>query len=77
VDLATISDPAERRKQRRLAKNRATAATSRERKRKQLTELQHRVNQLEAANASLNKALAQRDHELSMLRNGAHNRAPH
>lgn len=29
VDLATISDPQERRKQRRLAKNRATAATSR------------------------------------------------
>lgn len=29
VDLSTISDPAERRKQRRLAKNRATAATSR------------------------------------------------
>lgn len=29
VDLTTITDPAERRKQRRLAKNRATAATSR------------------------------------------------
>lgn len=29
VDLTTIADPAERRKQRRLAKNRATAATSR------------------------------------------------
>jgi cyclic AMP-dependent transcription factor ATF-2 len=77
VDLATISDPAERRKQRRLAKNRATAATSRERKRKQMSELQHRVNQLEATNASLNKLLAQRDQELATLRNGAHNRAPH
>lgn len=48
-----------------------------ERKRKQMSELQHRVNQLEATNASLNKLLAQRDQELATLRNGAHNRAPH
>ena len=48
-----------------------------ERKRKQMSELQHRVNQLEATNASLNKLLAQRDQELATLRNVAHNRAPH
>jgi len=77
VDLSTIDDPAERRKQRRLAKNRATAATSRERKRKQLTELQHRVSKLEADKAHLAQLLARRDSEVAALRSAAHVRAPH
>lgn len=58
VDLATIPDIQERRKQRRLAKNRATAATSRARKREQMSHMSVRVAELEAENAALRRALA-------------------
>jgi len=65
VDLDTIPDIQERRKQRRLAKNRATAATSRARKREQMSHLAVRVAELEEQNAVLSKALALRTQELA------------
>jgi len=49
----------------------------RERKRKQLTELQHRVAKLEAENANLSQLLARRDTEVATLRTDVHIRAPH
>jgi len=58
VDLDSITDIHERRKQRRLAKNRATAATSRARKREQMSHLSVRVAELEEQNAALTEALA-------------------
>jgi cyclic AMP-dependent transcription factor ATF-2 len=68
IDLSTIEDPQERKKQRRLAKNRVTAALSRERKKAQMANLQNRVKKLEADNAHLAQTLAQRDAELEKLR---------
>lgn len=73
VDLTSITDIAERRKQRRLAKNRATAATSRERKRAQLSTLQTRVTKLEQDNAHLSALLADRDALLASLQGDLHN----
>lgn len=57
VDWRSITDPAERRKQRRLAKNRVTAARSRERKKEQWTEMQAQLSALQADNTSLKAAL--------------------
>eukprot|EP00803_Ostreobium_quekettii_P005109 evm.model.scf_2526.1 EVM.evm.TU.scf_2526.1 scf_2526:2028-2849(+) len=60
VDLSKIEDVEERRRQRRLAKNRNTAAVSRERKKAQLISLEERVKQLEMDNAGLKYWLAYR-----------------
>eukprot|EP00877_Chromochloris_zofingiensis_P015215 jgi/Chrzof1/9948/Cz04g21220.t1 len=57
VDWRSIEDPAERRKQRRLAKNRVTAARSRERKKSQWGEMEQRMNNLEAENSELKSLL--------------------
>lgn len=65
VDLDSISDIHERRKQRRLAKNRATAATSRARKREQMSHLSVRVAELEEQNAALSDALAACNQQLA------------
>lgn len=71
MDLDTILDPAEKKKQRRLAKNRATAALSRERKKAQLQVLQQRVRVLEQENTSLSQALSIRDAEIRRLKDRA------
>ncbi|KAK9806730.1 hypothetical protein WJX72_000804 [[Myrmecia] bisecta] len=68
VNLDDITDPAERRKQRRLAKNRATAALSRERKRAQFNQLQARLKEMEDETARLTYALSSRDAEVVRLR---------
>jgi hypothetical protein len=58
VDWRAIADPAERRRQRRLAKNRVTAARSRERKKEQWGEMAARLDAMEADNARLRAQLA-------------------
>ncbi|KAF8072760.1 rpsO [Scenedesmus sp. PABB004] len=58
VDWRSIDDPAERRRQRRLAKNRITAARSRERKKEQLVDMEERMAGLEAENAQMRALLA-------------------
>jgi len=57
VDWRAIDDPEERRKQRRLAKNRITAARSRERKKEQMADMEQRMSKLEAENNSLRSLL--------------------
>jgi cyclic AMP-dependent transcription factor ATF-2 len=57
VNWRAISDPAERRRQRRLAKNRVTAARSRERKKEQWAETAARLAALEQENAALRAQL--------------------
>jgi hypothetical protein len=54
----TLQDPEERRKQRRLAKNRVTAARSRERKKEQMADLSTRLGSLESDNHQLRDLLA-------------------
>lgn len=66
---------AEEKKQRRLAKNRATASVSRSRKREHLHNLQVRLCQLEQKNAQLSEKLAKQEDELSFYRQNAN--APH
>jgi hypothetical protein len=68
VDWRAITDPAERRKQRRLAKNRVTAARSRERKKEQWAEMQASLAALQADNASLKAALAAARNENAQLK---------
>lgn len=53
VDWRSIVDPAERRRQRRLAKNRVTAARSRERKKVQWSEMEVKMNGISSDNAQL------------------------
>jgi hypothetical protein len=53
VDWRSIPDVEERRKQRRLQKNRVTAARSRERKKEQWSELEARFKQLQAENSRI------------------------
>lgn len=53
MDWRSIEDPAERRRQRRLAKNRVTAARSRERKKAQWGEMEAKLASLEAENSGL------------------------
>jgi len=67
VDWTKIEDVEERRRQRRLEKNRNTAAVSRERKKAQLQRLEERVKQLEQDNAALKYWLAYREQELHIL----------
>eukprot|EP00775_Hariotina_reticulata_P010695 gene10695-10852_t len=61
-------DPEERRKQRRLAKNRVTAARSRERKKEQVADLSARLNSLESDNHQLRDLLATLLHENTSLK---------
>lgn len=60
----------DQKKQRRLAKNRATASVSRSRKREHLQTLQVRLGELEKENARLTQKLAQQDAELEKFRQG-------
>lgn len=68
IDWKSITDPAERRRQRRLAKNRVTAARSRERKKAQWAELEERLNGLESENQHLKALLEKFSRENSQLR---------
>lgn len=68
VDWRAISDPAERRRQRRLAKNRMTAARSRERKKSQWAEMEVKLSGLENDNKRLKAMLQHLAQENSMLR---------
>ena len=70
VALDDISDLQERRRQRRLAKNRATAAVSRERKHAQMQALTVTVYDLQKRNAELSAALAAKEAELAAVRAG-------
>lgn len=67
VDLDTISDPEERKRQKRLAKNRRTAAVSRDRKRAQMELLQDKLDALQEHTQQLNAALAKKDQEIARL----------
>ncbi|CAL8465675.1 g5211 [Coccomyxa elongata] len=67
-DLDAIEDPAELRVQRRLLKNRRTAAASRERKQKEMDDLVAHVQALKADNKQLRQALRQRNAQICMLR---------
>ena len=53
VDWRAIEDPAERRRQRRLAKNRVTAARSRERKKEQWGEMEAQLTELREENQAI------------------------
>ena len=53
VDWRAIEDPAERRRQRRLAKNRVTAARSRERKKEQWGEMEIQMAELRTENLQM------------------------
>ena len=68
IDLASIADIHERRKERRLAKNRATAAVSRERKHAQMQALAVTVYELQREGRKLGEKLAERDAEVKALR---------
>ena len=68
VDLDCIHDPEERRRQKRLAKNRRTAAVSRDRKRIQMEDLQQTVERLEVDNDRLRSSLQAQDIEMKRLR---------
>lgn len=59
VDWRSIEDPNERRRQRRLAKNRITAARSRERKKTQWQVMEERLKGLEDQNSHLRSLLEQ------------------
>lgn len=63
-----LDDVEERRRQRRLLKNRITAAMSRQRKKEELQTLKERVSELEDENRALRGALATRDAEMEQLR---------
>ena len=68
IDLDSIHDISERRRQRRLAKNRATAAVSRERKHAQMQALATTVYELQREAAELTDALAARDAKIACLK---------
>lgn len=82
-DWESIKDPEERKKQKRMAKNRHTAAMSRERRRQYLQDLENRVKNLEQENVSLRYWLGAVQHENLSLKAGTessldtlHNPAP-
>lgn len=58
IDWRSIEDPAERRKQRRLQKNRITAARSRERKKAQWGDMESKIALLQADNEKLKAMLS-------------------
>lgn len=68
IDWRSITDPAERRRQRRLAKNRLTAAKSRERKKAAWSQLEGRFNNLEQDNKRLREMIEELSRENSVLR---------
>uniref|UniRef100_A0A383WBL1 BZIP domain-containing protein n=1 Tax=Tetradesmus obliquus TaxID=3088 RepID=A0A383WBL1_TETOB len=68
IDWRSIDDPAERRRQRRLAKNRVTAARSRERKKEQLAGMEDRMDSLEQENVQMRALLASLSQENASLR---------
>ncbi|KXZ50813.1 hypothetical protein GPECTOR_15g499 [Gonium pectorale] len=68
VDWRSIEDPAERRRQRRLAKNRVTAARSRERKKAMWSELEEKLKSMENENMQLRAMLEQFARENSSLK---------
>lgn len=68
VDWRTIEDPAERRRQRRLAKNRMTAARSRERRKVQFVDLETRLDALEKENKRLRDEMDRLARENAALR---------
>ncbi|KAL0041806.1 hypothetical protein WJX79_005336 [Trebouxia sp. C0005] len=70
LDHSSCLALADQKKQRRLAKNRATASVSRSRKREHLQTLQVRLGELEKENARLTQKLAQQDAELEKFRQG-------
>lgn len=71
-DWSLIKDPEERKRQKRMAKNRHTAAVSRERRRKYLNDLENRVKTLEHENMSLRYWLGAAQHENLALKAGTH-----
>jgi hypothetical protein len=77
VDLESISDIEERRKQKRLAKNRATAALSRERKRTLMQSLQAKLKQLDQENNSLKYVVSCKDIEIARLQEELAQRSGH
>lgn len=68
VDWRSIEDPAERRRQRRLAKNRVTAARSRERKKEQMAEMEERMATLEQENSQMRALLLSMAQENTSLK---------
>jgi hypothetical protein len=68
IDWRSIDDPAERRRQRRLAKNRITAARSRERKKEQMAGMEDRMDSLEQENVQMRALLASLSQENASLR---------
>ncbi|MEW5296775.1 MAG: hypothetical protein WDW38_007585 [Sanguina aurantia] len=68
VDWRAITDPAERRRQRRLAKNRVTAARSRDRKKVQWMELEGRLQAMDNENSKLRAMLEEYACDNSTLR---------
>lgn len=68
MDWRSIDDPAERRRQRRLAKNRITAARSRERKKEQMAEMEDRMTALEQENSQMRALLASLAQENTSLK---------
>ena len=76
VDVDGIEDPSARRKARRLAKNRETAAASRERRRAQMQELVDRVHALESEAAALRGELQAARAEVAALRGGGGGATP-
>lgn len=68
VDWRAIADPSERRRQRRLAKNRVTAARSRERKKSQWSEMEAKLQGVENENLQLRAMLEQFARENSSLK---------
>ncbi|KAG2482513.1 hypothetical protein HYH03_018558 [Edaphochlamys debaryana] len=69
VDWRQIEDPAERRRQRRLAKNRVTAARSRERKKAMWSELEDKLKNMETENMQLRAMLETFARENTTLKN--------
>lgn len=68
IDWRSIEDLAERRRQRRLAKNRITAARSRERKKTQWAEMESKLHALEKDNQMLKAMMENLARENSSLR---------
>lgn len=74
VNWRAIEDPEERRKQRRLAKNRVTAARSRERRKEQVAGMEERMAELEAENQQMRTLMAQLAQENHHLKEQLSNR---
>lgn len=68
IDWRLIEDPAERRRQRRLAKNRMTAAKSRERRKCQFADLEARLSLLEEENKRMKFEMERLEKENTMLK---------